>query len=848
MNIFDNMKSPADAFSDPFSQFKIPSPSTAISAQPNNQQIQAPAPNPGTTQGIGSNIYNAMDFWSNIYNATHPNQDPNTDILQKFLDDNSIDPSKKRAALSAMNDNPQDEQKIRDHIQQNYYSDNNFQLPTSQGFQMHETIPGSQTLESMKFKDITEHPENYWTNIAKMWWNAILNAGQLAIWWANLASTYGQELAKWIPEWKFNPLWTAYDTLAWGIINPALAGVQNEATKLSKTYNQSGALATAGQWLQDIWKFASENPVTAATIFDPLLARDVVAKTWEVASNIPWNIKSWIGNIPEVAKNVWNTMSETLLSSFQKFDKATKRWVNNAVGMTPEKFALENDLVWQSVWDTADKAGQFKFDLMQQKIDAVKNFWDTITAPVDKRLATSVKTELETALSKWVWAKNFDKLTPDQLDILQNAHPEQMKVIDAMNTIIKWNKVSYASLEALKNLYDHYNPDSIKWWLDGKPENTAMSEVSASQRGTLQKKIEDAGIKNWIDIKWINSKIQAAHSLESGALASERRIANHNLIWLWDTQIAALAGIITGWPWALASLLVKKWLFDNQWVRSAVARKLYTKDVKNTNGNIVTNNAPVSRVGRIINNMTPTADTIVKKDLIQPNKLSNESKVIKPTTGDTIPEGYTKNAFWEIIKKPGYKKGGFIRIGSEPKKISNIPKELQWLAEEAKKYNSAKDFYDAHISKDLMDLSDPAKQRFGRLLEDGIDEDTGMYMNAKYTADKYGIRWNNEYKYQKSANVPDVKSENDMVTIYRSTSKEQKEMLPWDFVSFSKDYAEMHNTEWHTLTMRVPAKDVVFQWNDLHEWIFSPENLRWKKYDGWLEWFFKKHSPKKLTK
>ena len=55
--------------------------------------------------------------------------------------------------------------------------------------------------------------------------------------------------------------------------------------------------------------------------------------------------------------------------------------------------------------------------------------------------------------------------------------------------------------------------------------------------------------------------------------------------------------------------------------------------------------------------------------------------MIKPTTGNTIPEGYTKNAFGEIIKKPSNKNGGFIRLGSEPKKLSNP------LVEEAKKYN-----------------------------------------------------------------------------------------------------------------------------------------------------------------
>jgi hypothetical protein len=45
-----------------------------------------------------------------------------------------------------------------------------------------------------------------------------------------------------------------------------------------------------------------------------------------------------------------------------------------------------------------------------------------------------------------------------------------------------------------------------------------------------------------------------------------------------------------------------------------------------------------------------------------PKPLSNESKLIKPTPSNTIPEGYTKNAFWEIIKKPSNKTGGFIKI------------------------------------------------------------------------------------------------------------------------------------------------------------------------------------------
>lgn len=70
-----------------------------------------------------------------------------------------------------------------------------------------------------------------------------------------------------------------------------------------------------------------------------------------------------------------------------------------------------------------------------------------------------------------------------------------MQVIDAMKNIQNGKTVPYSSLEALKSLYDYYNPLNIKWGLDGKPESNAMNDVAATQRGALQKMIEDKGIE-----------------------------------------------------------------------------------------------------------------------------------------------------------------------------------------------------------------------------------------------------------------------------------------------------------------------------------------------------------------
>lgn len=161
------------------------------------------------------------------------------------------------------------------------------------------------------------------------------------------------------------------------------------------------------------------------------------------------------------------------------------------------------------------------------------------------------------------------------------------------------------------------------------------------------------------------------------------------------------------------------------------------------------------------------------------------------------------------------------------------PDLLKQLVSDASKYESANDYRKAYVAEHLMDLSNPQNHRIGRLIEDGVDEDTMRYMDAKYTADMYGRRGNNEYKYQREAMVPDVNTPDDMVTIYRGTDPAQKDMIPGDFVSFNRDYAAGHGD--NVLSMRVPARDVVFQGNDFHEWIYSPERLRGDKYEGGLD-------------
>ena len=73
------------------------------------------------------------------------------------------------------------------------------------------------------------------------------------------------------------------------------------------------------------------------------------------------------------------------------------------------------------------------------------------------------------------------------------------------------------------------------------------------------------------------------------------------------------------------------------------------------------------------NKKMPTFDDLLNesKPIVTPPSNAKQQG-IKPVSSDTIPEGYFKNAFWEIQKNPSNKKGGFIRnpfAKIEPKRL-----------------------------------------------------------------------------------------------------------------------------------------------------------------------------------
>ena len=132
----------------------------------------------------------------------------------------------------------------------------------------------------------------------------------------------------------------------------------------------------------------------------------------------------------------------------------------------------------------------------------------------------------------------------------------------------------------------------------------------------------------------------------------------------------------------------------------------------------------------------------------------------------------------------------------------------------------------------MMDLSNPEKNKIGRIFTDNSD---GLIENLVDINKNYGtpdVRGNSVLNDYPEAKVPRVKNPDQLVTIYRSANKEASSIEPGDWVSFNKEYANSHDRG-KLISIKVPAKDVIWAQGDMHEWIYSPENIR-KQYPNGL--------------
>jgi len=178
---------------------------------------------------------------------------------------------------------------------------------------------------------------------------------------------------------------------------------------------------------------------------------------------------------------------------------------------------------------------------------------------------------------------------------------------------------------------------------------------------------------------------------------------------------------------------------------------------------------------------------------------------------------------------PEIREAGFARIPSKEisegaPKVSAIPKELEPLAKEARKYKSVEDFRNALFpSGGIMDISNRNTQRFGRLISSSIKGEE--LPDAIRFSKELDFEWKDLFR-QYGETPPDLSKKR--ITIWRAAPQGTK-IEPGDWVALTKKYAESHLGGFGRNKLyraEVSPEDIVNAGTDASEWFYAPKEIR----------------------
>jgi hypothetical protein len=604
--------------------------------------------------------------WSDLYDWANPEQ---KDPIQRFFDDPTQDMSKKQALMDNLKSGvPTDV--MKSYVTEKYYKPTEFKqvLPTV----------------DPTFKSTGQ--ENIATMWAKFLWNIPSNLYNFGAGTVNLANTayqkgiqetagmVGRGIVKWVWEW---------------------------AEKVSRTYREEGLLPAINKTAVGLTKYAVENPldVLSPSLVKPIgnaiktgtvqTGKAIVRGAEVIAPKVVQGIKKITPTIPKA--------EELLVNQLEKTNR-----------MNPTKYTEFQQL-------SGERAGKFMAD---RKItgDAESNvakLYDNFTkskAEADTWLDAIQKTYKTTELP----SSMQDMMSELQKRFAYTKDTGALKTVNDAMAKAENGTLSHSDINAIKRLYEQ----KVKVNYIKDQNSLEVERATNIDNDVRNWQFDEASKLGFDNLKLINKETQLNRYLADNIGEKiARQLGNNNISltdWIIAAQVPATPqdlALLAGKKFAEKAIpkLYQKWLEKIAKLPTKEAPVANIKNIskmetirKSVNPQYDTNRLLVSprNSSRTPTTITPEVtlptgekwkQTIkspaIKSDITSKSIIkrpTNESKVIKPTTGNTIPEGYMKNAFWEIIKKPGNKKGGFIKIGSEPKKIytaSDIRKvlEKEWI-------------------------------------------------------------------------------------------------------------------------------------------------------------------------
>lgn len=494
------------------------------------------------------------------------------------------------------------------------------------------------------------------------------------IWWAiewgvkwQLTQNEQQKVKDAIP----NIIQKLSDTWVWRAVWDKASLIQSEIAKLSPEWQKR---------VEDYFNYALEG----SNLIWLWLAKAPIAKGFKALSEwiTKWVAKWVAGDVVEWAVERWafsnllNNAAKRLLNSSIKITDTNKKAIVKASGKDWTEFALENDIIW-SVDDMITKSDDVVNDSMTKKLKALESVkWSTPITQTEKIISNSITTQAKKDLAE-LYGKGFDEILPDEIV------PELQDIFNIIKNIddtIKSWKITASKKEALKSLYDAYN-SHLKY----DPAKSRILSWAEKIRLWLQEQIETIGKSIGVDIKSLNKKIAWAVALKKWLTQAGNRMDNLNLFWLWDSQMAILSAALWGTPVQVLWTIIGKWILESPWIKSKLAKFLYTKWLTKD----AINSVPSPRV---------TASSNISKQFAGSNTVSNSSKVDDVKLPKTPPIGKSPKPKVTPVIPP---KATVAPSVSVPKKwMPKLWKEIMEqdisqsdnLISEAKKYKTADEF------------------------------------------------------------------------------------------------------------------------------------------------------------
>jgi hypothetical protein len=227
-------------------------------------------------------------------------------------------------------------------------------------------------------------------------------------------------------------------------------------------------------------------------------------------------------------------------------------------------------------------------------------------------------------------------------------------------------------------------------------------------------------------------------------------------------------------------------------------------------------------------------DRIVNEAKQEVPKVEEQLKTIPASVPEANPEVSTPIETTAIPKEVKSEKTP-QEILPTVKEVKLIPKELEPLAKEARKYKNAEEFVNIFQPKNVVDLSSREK-RFGRIF--GKFKDESLTPRPKEELQIVAKKYRELY----GEDLPQNITKDTKITVYRGG---RGEIEPGDFVTPFKSYAESYRKypitqirgeKQKLLTKKVKAEDLIYTGGDLREFIYSPHKIR-KQYKDLYDFY-----------